>query len=39
MEELETECQKRSRWEFMMSINPLRLFNATGSPINPIAIF
>jgi len=32
MEGLAAECQKRNRWEFM-------LFNATGSPVNPIAIF
>ena len=39
LEELAAESQKRSRREFMLSINPLRLFNATGSPVNPIAIF
>jgi kynurenine formamidase len=29
----------RNRWEFMLTINPLALPNATGSPVNPIATF
>ena len=29
----------RNRWEFMLTINPLALPNATGSPVNPIAMF
>ena len=32
-------CIERNRWEFMISIGPLRLHNTTGSPVNPIAIF
>ncbi len=32
-------CKERNRWEFMISIGPLRLHNTTGSPVNPIAIF
>jgi kynurenine formamidase len=32
-------CQKLNRWEFMISIAPLRLVGGTGSPINPIATF
>ena len=39
LEELAAACQERNRWEFMLTINPLRLFNTTGSPVNPIAIF
>jgi kynurenine formamidase len=39
LEELARACRERNRWEFMLTINPLRLFNATGSPANPIAIF
>jgi hypothetical protein len=27
------------RWEFMLTIAPLRLQNTTGSPVNPIAVF
>ncbi len=29
----------RSRWEFLLTLNPLRLAGGTGSPLNPIAIF
>jgi hypothetical protein len=29
----------RNRWEFMLTVNPLALPNATGSPVNPIAMF
>ncbi len=32
-------CQEEKRWEFFISIAPLRLEGATGSPVNPIAIF
>jgi kynurenine formamidase len=39
LDDLAQECQKRNRWEFLLSINPLRLSNATGSPVNPIAVF
>ena len=39
LEELAQACRERNRWEFMLSIGPLRLHNTTGSPVNPIAIF
>jgi kynurenine formamidase len=39
LEELAEACRQRSRWELMMCIGPLRLYNATGAPINPIAVF
>jgi kynurenine formamidase len=39
LEELAEACRQRNRWEFMLSIGPLRLNNTTGSPINPIAVF
>jgi len=39
LEEVAEECKKRNRWEFMVSIGPLRLHNTTGSPVNPIAVF
>lgn len=32
-------CAARRRWEFMLTIAPLRLLGATGSPVNPIAVF
>ena len=39
LEDLAQACAARRRWEFMLSIAPLRLTNVTGSPVNPIAIF
>ena len=30
---------ERGRWEFMVTIAPLRIPNGTGSPVNPIAMF
>lgn len=39
LEDLARACEERNRWEFMLSMGPLRLHNVTGSPINPVAIF
>ncbi len=39
LEELATVCKEKNRWEFCISINPLRLKNVTGSPVNPVAVF
>jgi kynurenine formamidase len=39
LEDLAAACAERSRWEFMLTIAPLRLRNVTGSPVNPIALF
>ena len=39
LEELAQACRVRGRWEFMLSIGPLRISNATGSPVNPLAVF
>ena len=39
LEEVAAACRERNRWEFLISIGPLRLHNTTGSPVNPIAIF
>ena len=39
LEELSRACEEKRRWDFMLAIGPLRLFNVTGSPVNPIAIF
>jgi len=38
-EDLARVCEKEKRWEFMVSIAPLRLPRGTGSLFNPIAIF
>ena len=39
LEDVAEACQERNRWTFMVSINPLRLQNTTGSPVNPVAVF
>jgi hypothetical protein len=39
LEALSQATASRNRWEFMLTINPLALPNATGSPVNPIAMF
>ena len=39
LEQLAEACRQRDRYEFMLTIGPLKLRNVTGSPVNPIAIF
>lgn len=39
LEELAAACRERNRYEFMLTLAPLRLRNVTGSPVNPIALF
>jgi kynurenine formamidase len=39
LEDLARACRERGRWEFLLTIAPLRLRNVTGSPVNPIAMF
>ena len=39
LEDLSEACEKFQRWEFFININPLRLSNSTGSPVNPIVLF
>jgi kynurenine formamidase len=39
LDDLAAACQARQRWEFLINILPLRLTNATGSPVNPVAVF
>jgi kynurenine formamidase len=39
LEELAQIAARLNRWEFLMTVAPLRLKNVTGSPINPIAVF
>ena len=36
-EELSREAQARNRWEFLLTLAPMRVEGGTGSPINPIA--
>jgi kynurenine formamidase len=39
VEELAATCLRLGRWEFLLTIEPLRLRGATGSHVNPLAIF
>ncbi len=39
LEGVSSACAKRSRWEFLICIAPLRVRYGTGSPVNPIAVF
>ena len=39
LEALSEAAASRNRYEFMLTVNPLALPNATGSPVNPIAMF
>jgi kynurenine formamidase len=32
-------CAEQGRYEFMLTIAPLRVEGGTGSPANPIALF
>ena len=36
---LAAACRERNRWEFLLTLGPLRLERGTASPVNPIAIF
>ncbi len=39
LEPLADVCAEEGRYEFMLTINPLRVIGGTGSPANPIAVF
>ncbi len=32
------QCAERGRWEFLLSVAPLRIEGGTGCPVNPIAV-
>jgi kynurenine formamidase len=36
--ELEEACAGEKRWEFLLTVAPLRVEKGTGSPVNPIAV-
>ena len=38
-DDLVAVCEELNRWSFLCVVAPLRLPDATGSPVNPIAIF
>jgi kynurenine formamidase len=39
LEDLAAACVEYKRWAFLFTVAPLRLTHATGSPVNPIALF
>ena len=39
LDTIAAECARRKRWQFLITINPLRLPTVTGSPVNPVAVF
>ncbi|HEY7040508.1 MAG TPA: cyclase family protein [Methylomirabilota bacterium] len=39
LEDLAQTAARLNRWEFLLTVAPLRLHNVTGSPVNPIAVF
>jgi hypothetical protein len=39
LEALSEATAARNRWEFMLTVNPLALPNATGTLVDPIAMF
>ena len=38
LEPLADACRGAGRWAFLFTMGPLRMTNATGSPVNPIAV-
>ncbi len=39
LEEVAKEAVARGRWEFLLTLAPMRVEGGTGSPVNPIATF
>jgi hypothetical protein len=39
LERLSKEARQRKRWDFLLTTSPLTVAGATGSPLNPIAVF
>ncbi len=39
LEPLAQACAQEGKYEFMPTINPLKVMGGTGSPANPIAVF
>lgn len=38
-EPLARACEQRNRWAFLLTIAPLKVPGATGSPVNPVVMF
>ncbi|MGH7021972.1 MAG: cyclase family protein [Caulobacteraceae bacterium] len=39
LERVAQVCAEEDRWEFLLTLAPLRIQGGTGSPLNPIAVF
>jgi hypothetical protein len=39
LEAVSEACIEARRWEFLLTLAPLRIPGGTGSPLNPIAMF
>ncbi len=39
LDEVTATCERLGRWEFLFMMAPLRLVGATGSQVNPLAVF
>lgn len=39
LDDLAGVCSRYERWEFQLTLAPLRLLRGTASPVNPIAVF
>ena len=39
LQPLAEACAEENRYEFMLTVNPLRVVGGTGSPVNPVALF
>jgi len=35
---LAAACAERGRWDFLLTVNPLRIPGGTGCPVNPVAV-
>jgi kynurenine formamidase len=38
LDDLASACARHQRWAFQLTVAPLRIEKATGSPVNPIAL-
>jgi kynurenine formamidase len=39
LDEATAVCRRLERWEFLLTVSPLRIPGGTGSPVNPVAMF
>lgn len=39
LDELAETCRRLDRWEFLLTVEPLRMVGSTGSHVNPLAVF